>query len=392
MFPLEGLNVLDFSHAGDGPMCGYMLAEAGASIIKVEPLQGEPYRKGITVNAFLNANQYKRSLAVNLQSPQGKEIVLKLAAKADIILESFTPGKAAAMGIGYDDINSINPRIIYCSLSGFGQTGPYSSKPAYDPVIQALSGFMMTTGEEGRPPVRVGPGVIGLGTAMSAAYGILLAVIMREKTGSGQYVDAAFFDTAVFYMHAFITAYSTTGMPIPRMGSGNFTWVPYQCFEAADGYIFIAVTQERFWQRFCQSIGKPEWETDPRFATNENRLAHRADLIELLSPIFKNTAKNEMLSRLEAAGVPCAPVQEIPDVIKDPQVKARHMIYETEYPGAGKIKVVHLPIKLSGFKMKEGKRPPRLGEHNVEILQELGYTKENIDAFMQNGVILEGSK
>ncbi len=169
MLPLEGLNVLDFSHAADGPMCGFMLAEAGASVIKIEPLHGEPYRTGGAAPAFYSANRNKRSLSLNLQTPEGLEIALKLASTADIIIESFTPGTADAMGIGYEDINKINRRIIYCSLSGFGQTGPYSKRPAYDPVIQAMSGFMMITGEEGRPPVRVGPGVIGLGTAFIAA-------------------------------------------------------------------------------------------------------------------------------------------------------------------------------------------------------------------------------
>jgi len=199
LLPLKGLKVLDFSHAADGPMCGFMLAEAGADVIKVEPLHGEPYCQGGVATAFFNANRNKRSLAIDLRKPEGLEIALKLAAGSDILLESFTPGTASNMGIGYEEISRINPRIIYCSISGFGQTGPYSQRPAYDPVTQAMSGFMAVTGEDGRQPVRVGPGVIGLGTAFIAAYGILLAVMMREKDGKSRYIDAAFFDTAIFF-------------------------------------------------------------------------------------------------------------------------------------------------------------------------------------------------
>ncbi len=263
MLPLKGLKVLDFSHAADGPMCGFILAEAGADVIKIESLQGDLYRRGNAIPTFLNANHNKRSLALNLQKTEGLEIALKLAAGADILLESFTPGTASAMGIGYDAINTINPHIIYCSMSGFGQTGPYSQKPAYDPVIQAISGFMMVTGEEDRPPVRVGPGIIGLGTAFIAAYSILLALMMREKNGKGQYIDASFFDSAIFFMNAFITGYSFSGFDITRRGSGNHVWVPYQCFETSDRYIFVGAAQERFWQSFCRMINMESLVNDP---------------------------------------------------------------------------------------------------------------------------------
>lgn len=392
MLPLKGLKVLDFSHAADGPMCGFMLAEAGANVIKIEPPHGELYRTGGAVTAFYSANRNKRSLALNLLKTEGLEIALKLASTADIIIESFTPGTAETMGIGYNDINKINQRIIYCSISGFGQTGPYSKKPAYDPVIQAMSGFMATTGEEGKPPVRVGPGAIGLGAAFISAYGILLAVMMREKTGKGQYIDTAFFDTAVFLMGPYITGYSFTGCAMPRMGSSNSVFVPYQCFETADRYVFIGVAHDCFWRGFCTAIGMEDLEKDPRFATNDKRLENRTGLLDILTPVIKGFQSADLLKKLESTGVPCAPVKEIPEIIEDPQVEARHMYYETDYPGTGKMKVANIPIKLSGFKPEEAKRPPLLGEHSVEILQELGYAKDKIDSLLQNGVILERPK
>ena len=370
-------------------MCGFILAEAGADVIKVEPPGGDPFRQGGVAAAFFNANRNKRSLAINLRKTEGLEIALSLAAGSDILLESFTPGTASTMGIGYKQINSINSRIIYCSISGFGQTGPYSRSPAYDPMIQAMSGFMAVTGEDGRPPVRMATGVIGLGTAFIAAYGILLAVMMREKDGKGRYIDAAFFDTAVFFMNPIITAYSLTGIPWVRMGSGHPFFVPYQCFKTADRYVFIGVTQKAFWHGFCRAIEMESLEKDPRFITNERRIEHRSDLLKILEPAISKLDSADLLSRLENEGVPCAPVREVKEVINDPQVKERSMLSQFEYPGAGNMLVSSLPLKMSGLEPPEGKRPPLLGEHNEEILLELGYSRDKIDALRRDGIILD---
>jgi len=390
MYPLQGLKVLDFSHAADGPTCGLMLARAGADVIKIEPLQGDPYRRGAASAAFLNANRNKRGLALNLQSREGKKIVYKLASTADVVIESFTPGVAERLGIGYAGLSVINPRIIYCSLSGFGHSGPYSQRPAYDPVTQAMSGFMATTGEEGRPPVRVAPGVIGLGTAFIAGWGIALALIAREKTGKGQHIDAAFYDTAVFFMSSLIAGYSLTGFSLPRMGSANPVFAPYQCFETADRYVFVAVTHDRFWQAFCRALGLDELSADPRYATSEGRLTHRDELVAKLADVLKKLGSTDILAKLEAAEVPCAPVMEIHEVIADPQVEARGMLSQMEYPGAGSFKVVNLPFKASGMRQPPETRAPLLGEHTDEILKELGYDSAGIDALEQNGVIFRG--
>ena len=390
MYPLQGLKVLDFSHAADGPLCGLMLAHAGADVIKVESLKGDPYRHGAASAAFLNANRNKRGLALNLQTREGKEIAHKLASTADVVIESFTPGVSERLGIGYMELNHINPRIVYCSLSGFGHSGSYSRRPAYDPVTQAMSGFMATTGEEGRPPVRVAPGVIGLGTAFIAGWGIALALITREKTGKGQHIDAAFYDTAVFFMSNLIGGYSLTGFSMPRMGSASPVFVPYQCFETADRYVFIAVTHDRFWQAFCAALGLDELYGNPRYTTAEARLVHRDELVARLAEILKKRSSVEILARLEAADVPCAPVMEIHEVIADPQVQARGMLSQIEYPGAGSFKVGNLPFKASGMGQPSEIRAPLLGEHTAEILKELGYDSAGIDAFERNGVILRG--
>jgi len=390
MLPLKGLKVLDFSHAADGPTCGLLLAQAGADVIKVEPLQGEPYRRGLTLSAFYNANRNKRSLALNLRSPEGREIAQKLASTSDIILESFTPGVADRLGIGYAEIDKLNPRIIYCSISGFGQSGPYSQRPIYDPVIQAISGFMATTGESGRPPVRVAPGVIGLGTAFIASWGIALAVIARQQTGKGQHIDTAFFDTAVFFMSFIITGYSISGFTLPRMGSASPVFVPYQCFEAADRYVFIGITHDRFWQAFCSTLGLGDLGSNDRYRTAEGRLLHREELVTEVAAEIKKLPSSEILAKLEAADVPCAPVKEVSEVIDDPQVQARGMLIDMQYPGVGSMKLGRLPFIASGLENPEPVRAPLLGEHTEEILRELGYSSAAIDSLIQNGVILKG--
>ncbi len=388
MYPLQGLKVLDFSHAGDGPTCGLMLAQAGADVIKIESHQGDPFRQGPTAIAFYNINRNKRSLALNLQTPEGRKIAHRLASQADIILESFTPGVADRLGIGYSEISKINPRIIYCSVSGFGQTGPYRQKPAYDPVIHAMSGLISVTGEAGGPPVRIPSNIVGLPTAFLAAYGVLLAILSREKTGKGQMIDASFFDTAVYFMSSFISGYALTGFVMPRMGSANPAFTPYQCFQSADRYVFVGVTNDKFWQAFCRALDLDDLARRPEYSSAQSRLDHRDELVAKIATAFRKLPSGEILQKLEAAGVPCAPVREVPEVLDDPQVIARQIFFDIDYPGIGKIKVADVPSRLSDIEPVENIRAPLLGEHTVEILQELGYDRAGIDALEQNGVIL----
>jgi crotonobetainyl-CoA:carnitine CoA-transferase CaiB-like acyl-CoA transferase len=390
MLPLEGFRVLDFSQNGDGPACGLMLAEAGADVIKIEPLQGDAFRRGAAFLIFYNINRNKRSLSLNLHSPEGRDIIHRLSSTADIVLESFTPGAADLLGIGYHELSKLNPRIIYCSISGFGQTGPYRQRPAYDPVIHAMSGLMAVTGEPGRPPIRVAPNIVGLPTAFMAGYSILLAVMSREKTGKGQLIDASFFDTAVYFMAPFLAGYALTGFVMPKMGSANPAFTPYQCIRSADRYVFIGVSNEKFWHAFCRALGFEDLENDPHYSSMENRLLHRNELVDKLSSSLGKLPGDEILRKLEAAGVPCAPVLEVPEVLDNQQVKARRMFFDTDYPGIGTIKLAHMPARPSDVEPVDYVRAPLLGEHTQEILLQEGYTLAEIDSLAAKGVILKG--
>ena len=339
--------------------------------------------------AFLNLNRNKRGIALDLNNDKGREIALKLAAKADVLVESFTPGVMDKLGLGYDIISRLNPTIIYCSISGFGQTGPYRERPAYDPVAQAMSGVMAMTGEAGRPPVRTGPSTIDFGTGILGAYSVAIALLNRQKNGKGQKIDAALLDTGVFYVSPFITTYSLTGKLPARMGSANSFFVPYQTFQAKDRPVYIGVSNEKAWKNFCQELGLDNLLDDPRYATNANRCQNRDELVETLSQILKQYDSEELVTKLVAVDIPCAPVLNVGELIEDSQVIAREMITDVDYPGKGKVKLVRTPIRFSQIVPRSRSQSPSLGEHTGEILKELGYGQTEIDQLAKAGIILQ---
>ena len=388
MLPLDGVKVLDLSHAMAGPCCTMLLADMGAEVIKIEPFSGDSFRYTGGGTIFVNINRNKRGMVLDLKTEEGRDIALKLAARADVLVDSFTPGTLDKLGLGYGTVSQINPMIIYCSISGFGQTGPYRERPGYDPLAQAMSGMMLATGEADRPPVRTAVSTIDYGTGMFGAYAIALALLNRNKNGKGQKIDVALLDTAVFYMAHFITAYSLAGVLPSRMGSANAGFVPYQVFQTKDRFVFIGVSNDKMWKDFCQALGLEDLAGDPRYASNANRLQNRDQLVQALSQMLKQYGSDELVARLIAVDIPVGPLLNVGEVVEDAQVKARQMVVDSDYPELGEVKIGRAPIAFSEMAPQIRFRAPLLGEHTNEILKELDYSKAEIDRLAEKGVIL----
>ena len=394
--PLEGIHVLDLSRVLAGPFCSMILADLGAEVIKVEiPGSGDdtrswgpPFLKGESAY-FLSANRNKKSITLNLKNEKGREILYNLAKKCDVLLENFSPGVTERLAVDYNTICKINPHIIYCSISGFGQSGPYRDRSAYDIIIQGMGGLMGITGEADRPPVRIGIAITDIGAGMYAAIAILSALIAREKTGKGRHIDISILDGTVSWMTYMVMNYFATGEAPKRMGSAHPNIVPYQCFETRDGkYIVVAVGNDRIWKDFCKALGSEELAEDERYVTNKKRVENRNELIDKLNKIFLTKARDEWLKALNKNNVPCGPVYGIDEVFTDPQVLHREMLVEIDHPTIGKIKQIGVPIKFSDMHLKIKIPPPLLGQHTSEILQNwLGYSIDDINKLKEEGVI-----
>jgi len=385
--PLKGVKVIDFSHAWAGPTCTMLLGDAGADTIKVEPTTGDFYRTAMDGAVFINVNRNKRSIALDLKTNEGRRIALKLLERADVLVENFVPGVMDRLGLGYQTISKMNPRIIYCSISGFGQEGPYHKRPSFDPVAQAMSGIMLATGEPDRPPVRILPPMIDYSAGIHAAYGIVIALLNREQTGKGERIDISLMDIGIVQMGAFVTHYTMTGELPERMGSAHKAWAPYQAFEASDGWVLIAVASDEMWLNLCKVLKLEDLGNDSRYATPQSRRKHRKELAELLTKVTRQYRARELESLLSEAGVPSGQLRNIAEVMEDPQVKARHLIDDIEYPGLGKIKVVKNPIFFSGHAPRTQLQAPQLGEHTAAVLAELGYSEAEIQRLEDTGIV-----
>lgn len=374
--PLKSIRILDLSRSLTGPFCSMILADLGAEVIKVEVPEvgdmtrswGPPFIGGESAY-FLCVNRNKKSMTLNLKTEKGKKILYRLAEKCDVLLENFRPGVTDKLGVNYETIHEINPRMVYCSISGFGQTGPYRDWPAYDIVVQGLGGFMGITGEFDRPPVRVGVAITDILAGAHAAIAILSALIARKTTGKGQWIDVSMLDGAVSWMTYMAANYFATGKVPERMGSAHPNIVPYQCFETKDGkYINIAIGNDRLWTNLCKVLGLKKLAQDPRFATNPKRVKNRNELISMLTKIFSTKIRDEWLEIL-GREIPCGPVYTMDEIFSNPQVLHRGMLVEIDHPVAGKIKQIGIPMKFSETLEEIKAPPPLLGQHTEEILK-----------------------
>ena len=381
---LTNINVLDFSHALSGPFCSMLLAELGAKIIKIEPPNGDHFRPANGGTTFAVVNRNKRSLCLDLKQPSAKVIMERLISKCDVILENFTPGTMKRLGYHYEALKTMKPDIIYASISGFGSTGPYKDLKGYDAVAQAMSGIMAATGEPNRPPVRVGPSLIDMGTGMYVVIGILDALRTRDLNGEGTQLEFNLLESALSWMSQSIANFSRTGKVPERTGSALASFSPYQVFNAHDGQVFIGASTDVFWQKLCCALEAEELIKDERFSTMEKRVSNRKILTQLMENKLQNFKVNSILSKLRKAEVPCADVLDIEGVVNDPHVMAREVLSYCEDPNLGQILQTRMPIG-------NGSLPdpaPLLGEHNGEILADLGFDEEAIQNFLETKTVI----
>ena len=390
---LDKIKVVDLTRTLAGPFCTMLMGDMGAEVVKIEePTGGDetrhwtPFVNGESTQ-FLTFNRNKRSLGINLKEPEGLKIVRDLAADADVMIESFRAGTLDRLGLGYEDIKKTNPGVVYCSISGYGRTGPMSDMPGYDLLIQAYSGLMSLTGEPEGSPLRIGFSLVDLFTGMMAYGTILTALRQRDQTGKGQWVESALLDGQVAALSYHATGFMGTGVEPKRMGSGHPSLVPYQSFNSSNGQFIIGCANQGLWERMARAIGQDAMLEDPRYSTNTGRVEHRAECVGELNMIFATNTTDHWVELIVKAGVPCGPINTVSDVVSNPQVLARNMIAEVDHPKVPNLKFPNSPLKLTDSPATIRRVPPMLGQHNEEILGEVGYSAEKFADLKKRGVI-----
>jgi len=389
---LEDLRILDLTRVLAGPFATMVLGDLGADVVKIEaPIKGDdaraypPYVHGESVY-FMSLNRNKRSMVLDLKSAAGKQVFLDLVGHADVVLENYRPGTMARLGLGYDTLRQINPRLIYAATSGFGQSGPYSQRAAYDAVIQAMGGIMSLTGPEGGQPTRVGTSIADITAGLFTVIGILAALYARGESGQGQMVDVAMLDSLVAILENAIARYTTTGEVPAPLGNRHPAIFPFEPFATADGQIMVAAGNYELWKRLCNVLGIPQLATDPRFASNGLRHDHHAEMREALQAAFASRTTSELQPLLDAAGVPNGPINDIRDVVRDPQLLAREMLVTVTHPVAGELQLPGVPIKMSDTPGHIRRHAPTLGQHTEQVLAVwLGMTEQQIEELRAAG-------
>ncbi len=389
--PLSGLKVLDLSRVVSGPFCTMLLADLGADVVKVEAPDGDPSRVTGIVGAgenpyFVNLNRNKRTITIDMKPERGKEIVRRMAKASDVLVENFRPGVMDRLGLGYPALSALNPSLIYAAVSGFGKTGPYKGRPAFDFIAQAMSGFMSLNGDRTMPYLRVGIPISDTIAGLYAAFGILAALRVREKTGRGQEIQTAMVDGLISMFTFAAGAYFSTGELPPRNGNDHMVVAPYGLFNASDGPIAIAPSTEKNWQQLCGALKLEHLMSDPRFDSAEKRREHRPEINAIVEAVIGSRTRQEWITQLNQAGVPCGPVNNLAQAFSDPQVLHQEMVIESAQPG-GPVKMPGFPLKLSETPARLYKPSPQVGEHSVEVLQELGYHEKEIQSLIQDRVV-----